>query len=211
MDVRAIRAWVGVHEGIRPTVGAALVAVASILCAGSALDSFLIVEFAQAVPITLLLPLAAALLIGVSASNASTDFASAAPRRLRWWRATWVVGLSLLYTLAANASCLVGECQGAVVTRNVVLFAALAVLGVTAFGSTVGWAPLILYAICFLFFGQRPYGEQDPVRSWAMPLAQDFSTAQAGVCLLVAALAVGVYAKWGASNTDTRLRGIHVE
>jgi len=202
---RFARSWAAVHEGLNLASGVGIVAVMSLVLAQSSLSSFLIVDFAQALPVRLLIPVLAAFLIGFNLLYTAGNVASAAPRLLRWWRVVWLLMLVATYAAAANAGCLVAACQPSLVTRNLVLFAALTALGSTLLGPSLGWLPLMLYGMTFLFFGQRSFGAPgDVVRGWAIPMQSDLNPVAVTTCVGIFLAATVTYGLWGSAEPGSR-------
>lgn len=150
------RAWVGVHA-TRPA--AALLAVSGLLSligARATIDSLGFLLFETPVSLLLLVPVIAGIAVGIGSAN-TAGVPLPEPPRLAAARVGWLLALSATGALAVSVGQLVGPgiaWQAGV--RNLLLYAALAVLTVSLAGPTMAWLPPVALPLASMLFGYPP-------------------------------------------------------
>lgn len=185
-----IRAWVSVHRGREAAGGLAAAALIALASRTGTLDSFAI-ELTQSIQMPLLVPLIIGCVIGIGLSSDMDPVHGACSLFLP--RLLWATTLLAAGTAAAACATINSPAHLAPLTRNVLLFGALATASTVTLGGTAAWTAPLTFGLACIFLGANAYNNHHTA-TWAFALTDTTTPHQWLLVTTLVAASTSLYA-----------------
>lgn len=197
------RVWAAIYRG-KETMSLLLVCSSLYLLVGSeTFDSFGVL-LVQSIHIKLLGPVLASTAVGL---GCTTDFdpRSCTIRSLVLPRIIWVLVLTFAAIATVAFAALSEMSTTGALTRNVIMFTSLALLGAALFGAYAVWLGPVSYALLSLLIGAAVYSN-DQIASWAFVLSSKTDSIQWAVACISFVIATVLYGLRGSHGLRVKAR-----